>query len=372
MGSRRRSGRRLANRELSWLDFDERVLALAEDPAQPLLERVRYCAIVSANLDEFFQVRVAGLKDQVAAGVTAPAPDGRSAGEQLEEIRARVEALVARQQRAFLDDLVPSLEAAHVTVARWADLDEADHKALVEEFHERIFPVLTPLAVDPSHPFPYMSDLSLNLAVIVRRPDGGSPRFARVKMPSLLPRFVQVPGAARFVPIEDVVAAHLDVLFPGVEIVSAHAFRVTRNADLTPEEEEADDLLAAVEMELRRRRFQRAVRLEVSDDLPDTVADLLAQELELEADGVYRSRAPLDLAGLFDVAELDRPDLRHPPLVPVTEPCFAAPEAEEADLFAADPPTATCSSTIPTRPSPPRWRPSSPRRRPTPVSSPSR
>ena len=250
---------------------------------------------------------------------------------------------------------MPSLDAAGVTLVRWSDLDDTDRKVLVEEFHERIFPVLTPLGVDPSHPFPYISDLSLNLAVVVRRredtsvvvrrlddaavvarrPDGAGTRFARVKMPSLLPRFVQVPGADRFVPVEDVVAAHLDVLFPGMQVVSVHTFRVTRNADLTPKAEEADDLLAAVEMELRRHRFQRAVRLEVSDDLPEAVVDLLAKELELEADGVYRSRGPLDLRGLFDVAELDRPDLHHPPLVPVTEPCFAVAEAEDADLFAA-------------------------------------
>jgi polyphosphate kinase len=327
------------NRELSWLDFNDRVLALAEDPAQPLLERAKFCAIFSTNLDEFFQVRVAGLKDQVEAGVTTPSPDGRSPIRQLLEIRERVEASAARQDAVFLDQLVPGLAAAGVAIVSWDELDKDERKALGEEFLERMFPVLTPLAVDPSHPFPYISDLSLNLAVVVRRPDDGEERFARVKVPPLLPRFVPVPGGpveggGRFVPVDQVIAHHLHHRFPGMEIVSADAFRVTRNADLTLEEEEADDLLAAVEMELRRRRFQRAVRLEVGPAMPGQVLDLLVSELELEPDDVYTTPAPIDVSGLFGLASLDRPDLKHPPLQPSVEPRLFDVDADEgSDVF---------------------------------------
>jgi polyphosphate kinase len=334
VAARRRRPERFLNRELSWLDFNERVVALAEDPTQPLLERAKFCAIFSSNLDEFFQVRVAGLKDQVAAGVATPTPDGRSPVRQLVEIRDRVEALVERQRRAFSAELVPSLAAAGVGLVGWSDLDRDERKMLTEEFIERMFPVLTPLAVDPSHPFPYISDLSLNLAVVVRRPDDGEERFARVKVPPLLPRFAAVSGSERFVPIDEVIAEHVGFLFPGMEIVSTSTFRVTRNADLTLEEEEADDLLAAVEMELRRRRFQRAVRLEVSAGMPADVLDLLINELELDQDDVYVCEAPLDLAGLWAVAAIDRPDLKHDLLSPSVEGRLFEVDGDEAgDVF---------------------------------------
>jgi polyphosphate kinase len=209
---------RYSNRELSWLDFNERVLALADDERVPLLERAKFLAIFSQNLDEFFQVRVAALKDQVAAGVSATSHDRRTSAQQLLDIRDRLDVLLPRLQASFLDRVAPELAAAGVKLSSWGDLDEDDEKFLVETFEERIFPVLTPLAVDPGHPFPYISNLSLNLAVIVRDPDAGARRFARVKVPSLLPRFVVLPDGERFVPLEQVIAAHLDQLFPGMEI----------------------------------------------------------------------------------------------------------------------------------------------------------
>jgi polyphosphate kinase len=266
---------RYINRELSWLDFNERVLALAEDEHVPLLERAKFLAIFSQNLDEFFQVRVAGLKEQVSAGLGATSPDGRTPGQQLLEVRDRVEGLVVRQQRLFLDDVVPALAANGIRLSSWDELDDDDEKFMVETFEQRIFPVLTPLAVDPGHPFPYISNLSLNLAVFLRDPVTGERRFARVKVPDLLPRFVVMPDGERFVPLERVIAAHLGQLFPGMDVESTDTFRVSRNADLTLEEEEADDLLAAVEIELRRRQFGRAVRLEISAGITDEVRELM-------------------------------------------------------------------------------------------------
>ena len=326
---------RYRNRELSWLDFNERVLAIAEDRRVPLLERAKFLAIFSQNLDEFFQVRVAGLKDQVAAGVATTSPDGRTAAQQLLDIRDRLDKLLPRMQAVFLDQVSPALAEAGIRLSSWADLDEEDEKFLVETFEERIFPVLTPLAVDPGHPFPYISNMSLNLAVMVRDPDERLRRFARVKVPSLLPRFVVLPDGERYVPLEQVIAAHLDQLFPGMEIEQNHAFRVTRNADLTLEEEEADDLLAAVEIELRRRRFGRAVRLEIDAAMSDEVRELLQRELVLAEDDVYESVAPLDLGGLWAVHGLDRPDLKDPPYTRVTPPRLSADEGERVDTFAA-------------------------------------
>src|SRR5215510_3484642 len=317
---------RYRNRELSWLDFNERVLALAEDERVPLLEQAKFLAIFSQNLDEFFQVRVAALKDQVAGEVGALSPDGRTSAQQLLDIRDRVELLLPRMQVCFLDQVASGLAAAGIKLSSWADLDEDDEKFLVETFEERIFPVLTPLAVDPGHPFPYISNLSLNLAVIVRDPDEGARRFARVKVPSLLPRFVVLPDGERYVPLEQVIAAHLDQLFPGMAIEQHHAFRVTRNTDLTLEEEEADDLLALVEVELRRRRFGRAVRLEIDAAMSDEVCDLLKRELDVSDDDVYVSTAPLDLSGLWAVHGLDRPELKDPPYVRVTPSRLAGEE----------------------------------------------
>src|SRR4051794_6612652 len=321
------------NRELSWLEFNARVLALADDPTVPLLERAKFLAIFSQNTDEFFQVRVAGLKDQVAAGIVSATPDGRTPAQQLLEIRDRVEEQTRQAERVFLEQLCPALAQVGIIFSSYSELEEDDVKALDEVFEERVFPVLTPLAVDPSHPFPYISHLSLNLAVLVRDPVTAQRHFARVKVPPLLPRFLVMPDGERFVPLEQVIGAHLDQLFPGMEVIDDYSFRVTRNADLTLEDEEADDLLAAVEFELRRRRFRRAVRLELDADTSDEVRDLLVRELDVEDDDVYLSVAPLDLGGLWAVYGLDRPDLKDPVYTPVTPSAFVVDDDERLDVF---------------------------------------
>lgn len=326
---------RLLNRELSWLDFNARVLALADDPSVPLLERSNFLAIFSRNLDEFFQVRVAGLLDQVAAGITTRTADGRTPSEQLSEIHVLTTALTQRHEQVFLDSVVPALAEAGIRFASWADLDVDDRKFLVETFDDRIYPVLTPLAVDPGHPFPYISDLSLNLAVDLRDPKTGLHRFARVKVPDLLSRFVMLPDGERFVPLEQVIAAHLDRLFGGMQVLEASAFRVTRNADLTLEEEEAEDLLAAVEVELRRRRFGKAVRLEVSDAMSEPILALLQRELDLENEDVYRFAGPLDLSGLSTLSALDRPDLVYPSWTGLNSASLRGGDDEPVGLFEA-------------------------------------
>ena len=329
------SPERFVNRELSWLDFDARVLALASNPEVPLLERAKFVAIFSQNLDEFFQVRVAGLKDQVAAGLGKQTADGRTASAQLREIRERLAELVPAAESVFLEQIVPALAAVGIVFSHYEDLDEDDRAYLDTVFDERIFPVLTPLAVDPGHPFPYISDLSLNLAVVVNDPLTGEHRFARVKVPNLLPRFVVMPDGERFVPLEQVIASHLDVLFPGMEPGTHYAFRVTRNADLTVEEEEADDLLETIELELRRRRFGRAVRLEIDAAASDEILELLTEELDLDEADIYRFSGPLDLGGLFGLMSLDRPDLKDSPWVPITQPRLASPDPDEpVDIFA--------------------------------------
>ncbi len=327
---------RFLNRELSWIDFDARVLALASNPQVPLLERLKFVAIFSQNLDEFFQVRVAGLKDQVAAGLGNRTADGRSARTQLREIRERLQEERHRAEELLLSELIPQLAAAEVDFVPFAALDVSDRAHLEQFFHDRVFPVLTPLAVDPGHPFPYISDLSLNLAVVVNDPVSGDQRFARVKVPNLLPRFVAMPDGRRFVALEEIIAAHLDVLFPGMELGAHHAFRVTRNADLTLEEDEADDLLEAVEIELRRRRFGRAVRLEVDDTVTTEILELLLRELDLDHEDVYRCSGPLDLGGLMSVHGIDRPDLKDAPWMPVTQPRLTGESPDQpVDIFAA-------------------------------------
>jgi polyphosphate kinase len=321
---------RFINRELSWLDFNDRVLQLAAEGGIPLLERAKFCAITTTNLDEFFQVRVAALKDQIAAGLEDPGPDGRTPSQQLNSISERAAELVARQESIYLDDLVPSLAEAGVAIVTWQDLDQPERKALQEIYEQRIFPVLTPLAVDPSHPFPYISNLALSIAAMVADPDpeNGDRRFVRVKVPTVFPRLVEV-DTSRYLPVEDLIIAQLDTLFSGMTIEEAAAFRVTRNADLTFEDEEADDLLEAVEMELRRRRFNRAVRLEVSDAMSDSMLELLTRELELTPSDVYRLRGPIDLGFLWQLHGIDRPDLKDRPWPPITAGRIAA--AEEAD-----------------------------------------
>ena len=323
------------NRELSLLDFQERVLALAEDESLPLLERAKFLAIFSSNVDEFFQVRVAGLKDQVAAGMTTAASDGHTPARTLGAIHDRLTSLVARQAKVFLENVVPALADAGVRITDWASLDEPDRTRLQSVFDD-VFPVLTPLAVDPGHPFPYISNLSLNLAVIVRDPVSSERRFARVKVPPLLPRFVKLPDGARFIPLEALIAAHLGSLFPGMEIESHYAFRVTRNTDLSlqGEGEEADDLLAAVEMELRRRRFGQAVRLEIDAHMSDEARELLQRELDLEPGDVYSVDGLLDLAGLWALHDLDRPQLKDPPWSPVSPAGFTPGSDQHIDVFA--------------------------------------
>jgi polyphosphate kinase len=324
------------NRELSQLDFDERVLAIAEDESLPLLERVRFLAILGENVDQFFQVRVAGLKEQVHAALPQTSPDGMTTGEQLRAIHQRASSLLERSTNLFTHRVAPALEQHGVSIATVAELDQANRDFLAAEFHARIFPVLTPLAVDPAHPFPYISHLSLNLAVMVRDPVRHQMRFARVKVPPLLPRFIPLPDGARFVPLEQVIAAHLDVLFPGMEIVSQHPFRVTRDADLDLVDEEAADLLAAIQSELRRQqRRAQVVRLEVDAAMSGEVLDLLVRELELEPTDVYRVDGLLDLSSLWAIYGLDRPDLKDEPWTPVTQRRLQGQGVEQADIFEA-------------------------------------
>jgi polyphosphate kinase len=325
---------RFTNREQSRLDFGARLLDLAEDDTVPLLERTKFMAIFSELLDEFYQVRVAALEDQVAAGVRTRSVDGLRPGEQLKMIRARVEELVRRQDAIFLEQIVPALADAGVRFSDWSSLDDDDRVHLVDVFHRQIFPVLTPLAVDPGHPFPYISNLSLNLVVEVQDPSTDERRIARVKVPPVLPRFVVMPDGERFVPLEQVIAAHLETLFPGMSVGEHYAFRVTRNADLALEEDEADDLLVAIEMELRRRRFGRALRLEVAANMNDELVELLATELEVASDGVFRVGAPIDLSGLWGVYGLDRPDLHVETWTPMTPARLATAAHEPTEMFA--------------------------------------
>ena len=282
---------RFLDRELSWLRFNQRVLELAEDPELPLLERARFLAIFTSNLDEFFMVRVAGLKRRIAAGVAVPAASGLMPTEVLELIWSTTRELSERQARVFRDDVVPALADAGIELVRWDDLDRDEQKYCKRFFKDRVFPVLTPLAVDPAHPFPYISGLSLNLAVLLRNPKTGKDHFARVKVPPIFSRFVPV-GNQRFVPLEDVIGEHLKRLFPGMEVQKVHTFRVTRNEDLEVEEDDAENLLAALEKELLRRRFGPPVRLEVEESIDPQVLDLLVSELGISDEEVFKLRGP--------------------------------------------------------------------------------
>ncbi len=320
---------RYLNRELSWLDFNARVLALAEDSALPVLERAKFLAIFSQNLDEFFQVRVSALKDQIDSGLRLTSPDGLDQLDQLQLIRARVDELVNRQAAVFTKEIGPALDQAGIRFVCWDDLDGDDRKHLDGVFEELIFPVLTPLAVDPAHPFPYISNLSLNLAITVRDPALGEDRFARVKVPPLLPRFIALPDGERFVPLEQVIAAHLDALFPGMSVLGHHVFRVTRDTDFELSDE-SEDLLSAIEVVLQQRtKFGRSVRLEIDTSMTSEVLDLLCRELELEPTEVSVIDAPLDLAGLWSLYELHRDDLKYPPWRGVVPPGL-----EGDDIFA--------------------------------------
>ena len=324
---------RYLNRELSWLDFNERVLTIAADPSAPLLERLKFISIFASNLDEFYQVRVAGLRRQMEVGLaTTRAADGLTTAEQLSRIAERVELLASRHARLFLDEIVPALAGSGIRITRWADLSHRQQQTLGVTFDQHIFPVLTPLAVDPSHPFPYISNLSLNLAVQVADPDTDEVQFARVKVPPLLGRFAG-PGDDVYVPLEDVIAANLDRLFPGMTILEHHAFRVTRNADLDVDDDGADDLLEAIEDELRKRRSSPAVRLEVEEGMPGHMLELLVRELALEGGHVQRLPAPLDLGDLMELYEIDNVALRDPSFHPVTPAPLAIVGDEEPDVF---------------------------------------
>ncbi len=323
---------RFVNRELSWLAFNERVLQLASEPGIPLLERAKFCAIASTNLDEFFQVRVAALKEQIEAGLDRPAPDGRTPAQQLAAIADWIPAFVQRLDVAFTDQLLPELREQGIELIRWGDTTDDEQVALDKIFEERVFPVLTPLAVDPGHPFPYISDLALSLAVHVTDPETADRRFARLKVPNVFPRLFEAsPG--RFLLAEELVAAKLDRLFVGMVVEEWAPFRVSRNADLTLEEDEADDLLEAVEMELRRRRFKQAVRLEVAETIGDEILDLLVRELDLTRDDVTYHRSPLDLSFLWQLLDLDRPDLKDEAWPPITPGRIAAADETERPIF---------------------------------------
>jgi polyphosphate kinase len=331
---------RFLDRELSWLSFNQRVLELAEDPNQPLLERANFLAIFASNLDEFFMVRVAGLKRRIATGLAVPTNVGRDPLDVLADISAKAHELQDRHAHAFRDVVKPELDAAGIHIENWSDLDEKDRIRSDEIFAAQIFPVLMPLAVDPAHPFPYISGLSLNLSIRVRNPKTGKEEFARLKVPQNLPRFVQLPddarGLLRYIPLEDLIANHLGDLFPGMEIVAHHEFRVTRNEDLEVEEDETENLIQALEKELLRRRFGPPIRLEISDDMDDVTLGLLMSELQITEQEVYRLPAPLDLGGLFEVTKLDRPRLKYPRNVPTTSVNLLPVEpTEKPDIFAS-------------------------------------
>jgi len=325
------------NRELSWLEFNRRVLHEAEDAANPLLERLKFVAIFDSNLDEFFMKRVGGLKQQLASNVREMGPEsGGTPRQQLAAINAAVRPLVARQRRLLNDELLPALRQYGLEILRWDELKGSERRHLSEEFERRMFPILTPLAVDPAHPFPFISNVSLSLAVAIKPPGDVPPRFARVKAPHILPRWVQVPKTLRFVPLEEVISHNLDRLFPGMEIVESHPFRVTRNADVQRNEEAADDLLEAIQEELRERRFATVVRLEVAKGMPRWLVELLVDELELVEPEVFEVDGPLALRDLMALAgSVPLPSLRFRPWTPAIHPRFHFEPAEEADVFSA-------------------------------------
>jgi polyphosphate kinase len=329
---------RYLDRELSWLSFNLRVLELAEDDQVPLLERVNFLAIFASNLDEFFMVRVAGLKRRIATGLAVPTNVGRSPTGVLSDIGIAAHELQARHARAFKDVIKPQLDDEGIHVEVWADLGPEDRAQIDQIFSNQIFPVLMPLAVDPAHPFPYISGLSLNLSVRVRNPKSSRIEFARIKVPPLLPRFVQLPddgsGRLRFIPLEDLISNHLGDLFPGMEILEHHEFRVTRNEDVEIEEDESENLIQALEKGLLQRKFGPPIRLEISNDMDDTTLDLLMQELAITEQEVYRLPAPINLGGLFEIAKIDRPQLKYPKRLPTTSSSLVPTETTEIpDIF---------------------------------------
>ena len=331
---------RYLNRELSWLDFNARVLALAADTSLPLLERAKFLAIFASNLDEFYMVRVAGLKRRDEMGLSVRSADGLTPREQLRRIGEQTQQIASRHAEVFLDSVRPGLAEEGIHVVTWTDVDQAERDRLATYFNEQVFPVLTPLAVDPAHPFPFVSGLSLNLAVTVRQPEDAGQHFARVKVPDNVDRFVELdarPGdddkEVRFLPMEELIAAFLPTLFPGMEIVEHHAFRITRNADFEVDEDRDEDLLQALERELARRRFGSPVRLEVADDMTEHMLELLLRELDVHPGDVVQVPGLLDLSSLWQIYGVDRPALKDPAFVPDTPPAFADRETPKS-IFA--------------------------------------
>jgi polyphosphate kinase len=326
----------LFNREASWIEFNGRVLEEAMDQSQPLLERVKFLSIFSANLDEFFMIRVSGLKEQIEEGVTDLSLDGLTPSAQFKLINERLRPMLAKQVSCFKDDLLAALASQGIVITPYRALSDRERRSLSTYFMENVFPVLTPQAVDPSHPFPYISNLSLNVGVMIE-PNGAAdssanpapPRFARVKVPPLVPRLVPVGGGqnTEFIFLEELIAANIDVLFPGMRATELNAFRVTRDADIEIREDEANDLLQAVERELRKRRFGTAVRLEVAASMPGEMVRYLASSLRLNAEDVYAIDGPLNMPDLMALYKLDRPALKDKPLVPATPPAFRSEES---------------------------------------------
>ena len=329
---------RFLDRELSWLSFNERVLELAEDESLPLLERVNFMAIFASNLDEFFMVRVAGLKRRIATGLAVTSTSGLEPQEVLTQISKSAHRLQQRHSQLFINTIEPALEAARINITGWENLDESEKNALSEYYSSQIFPVLTPLAVDPAHPFPYISGLSLNIAVMIKHAVSEEKLFARIKVPPTLPRFVRVPGSSsgvKFVTLEEIIGEHLGSLFEGMEVLQHHTFRVTRNEDLDVDEDEAENLLKALEEELMRRRFGPAVRLEVSSTIDREVLELLKEELDIEAEDVYSLEGPLDLTGLNDIAFMKRPELHYPAHQIITNRQLQLANDEGRSIFSA-------------------------------------
>ncbi|MFB7892341.1 RNA degradosome polyphosphate kinase [Microbacterium sp. NPDC056044] len=330
---------RYLDRELSWLAFNQRVLELAEDPNLPTLERANFLAIFASNLDEFFMVRVAGLKRRIVTGLALPTNVGRSPADVLADISAEAHRLQLRHAEAWTSLVKPAMADAGIHVVSYDSLDEDERQALYDYFQAQVFPVLMPLAVDPAHPFPYISGLSLNLAIRIRSARTGRQEFARLKVPPMLPRFVELPpvdGGVRYLPLEDLISNHLDDLFPGMEVLDHHAFRLTRNEDVVIEEDETENLIQALEAELLRRRFGPPIRLEITDDMDDVTLDLLIKELDITQQEVYRLPGPLDLRGLFDLSRIDRPDLHYKAHLPTTALAFQPGDNNERpDIFAS-------------------------------------
>lgn len=331
------SDSRYFNPELAWLEFNHRVLEEAADSSHPLLERVKFLAIFHSNLDEFFMIRVAGLLEQVRAGLTGSSNDHLSSTEQLAALRLNVDALLEAQRNLWCNHLLPELAAANIHILDYDALTNPQRESARQFFEREVFPVLTPLAIDPGHPFPHISNLSLNLAIIVRDPVRGD-LLARIKVPDILPRFVPIPappnarpGASYFVWLEQIIPAHLDTLFPGLQVQGCYVFRVTRDADMEILEDEAEDLLRTVEESIRQRHFGSAVRLELADTIPDELSTLLTTHLDLSPEDVYRGPGPFGLSDLISLVSLERPELKDPPLQPATPPSLQA----TTDLFSA-------------------------------------